>query len=155
MYSQYKSFLLTQIAVRVCYVLLGAVTIALPIMLHYDLFHFEIISQIKNYVMYPFLCVVPAGYVALISLDKLLINVKKDIVFDVKNVKLLNIISWACFYAGAIGLTSFILILINDFMFETMIVLSAGEFFMWLVVRVVKHIVEKAIELKEENDLTI
>lgn len=155
MYSKYKSFLLTQIIVRACYVLLGVVAIALPFLLTNGFFHFEILSQIKDYVIGPFYAVVPAGYIALICLDKLLVNIKKERVFDSQNIKLLNVISWACFYAGCIGLISFIVILLKDFMFETMLVLSAGEYFMWLVVRVVKHIFEIATELKEENDLTI
>lgn len=155
MYSKYKSFVLTQIVIKVCYVLLAVVSVALPILLSKGMLHFEILNQITQYVTIPFYLVVPAGYVALICLDKLLINIKKDVVFDSKNTKLLNTISWACFYAGCVGLVSFIGIFIKAFMFETMLVLSAGEYFMWLVVRVVKHILEKAIELKEENDLTI
>lgn len=155
MYKSDKSINLTQLIIRICYLLLAVVSVALPFLLTNGFFHFEILSQIKSYIIGPFYAVVPAGYVALICLDKLLMNIKKDIVFDYKNTKLLNIISWACFYAGCIGLASFIFILVEDFMFETMIVLSAGEYFMALVVKVVKNVFVKAIELKEENDLTI
>lgn len=155
MFDKYKSFKLTQIIVRVCYVVLGAVAVALPFLLTNGFFHFEILTQIKNYILAPFYCVVPAGYVALVCLDKLLINIKSEKVFIEQNIKLLNLISWACFYAGCVGLITFIAILLKDFMFETMLVLASGEYFMWLVVRVVKHVFEKAIELKEENDLTI
>ncbi len=150
-----KSIIATQWIIRVCYVLLAVVAVALPFLLTNGFFHFEILSQIKTYIIFPFYAVVPAGYVALISLDQLLCNIKKDIVFDIKNIKLLRAISLACVYAGVVGLVSFIFILIKDFMFETMLVLSSGEFFMALVVSVVKHVFEKAIELKEENDLTI
>ena len=75
--------------------------------------------------------------------------------FDYKNVKLLNIISWACFYAGAVGLAAFIIILLTGTVFETMLILAAGEFFMFLVVKVVKFILQGAVEIKEENDLTV
>ena len=40
-------------------------------------------------------------------------------------------------------------------MFETMLILAAGEFFMFLVVKVVKFILQGAVEIKEENDLTV
>lgn len=150
-----KSILITQCVIKACYALLAVVAVALPFLLSNGFFHFEILSQIKSYIIGPFYAVVPAGYVALACLDKLLINIKKDIVFDAKNVKLLKSISLACAFAGFVGLASFVFILIEDFMFETMLVLSAGEFFMALVVRVVKNVFEKAIELKEENDLTI
>lgn len=150
-----KSIIITQWIIRICYVLLAIVSIALPFLLTNGFFHFEILTQIKDYILFPFYAVVPAGYVALICLDKLLVNIKREIVFDKVNVSLLGVISYACVYAGLVGALSFAFILIKDFMFETMLVLAAGEFFMALVVRVVKNVFEKAIELKEENDLTI
>lgn len=150
-----KSISITQWIIRVCYILLALVSVALPFLLTNGFFHFEILSQIKSYIIFPFYAVVPAGYVALVCLDQLLSNIKKDIVFDRKNTKLLRAISYACVYAGMVGLLSFIFILIKDFMFETMLALASGEFFMALVVRVVKNVFDKAIELKEENDLTI
>lgn len=155
MWNNDKSIGLTHAIVRFCYVALAALTVSLPWLLNSGFLHFEILSQIKDYIIGPFYAVVPAGYVALICLDKLLLNIKNDIVFDAKNVKLLRLISWACAFAGLVGLISFVVILIKNFMFETMIVLSAGEFFMALVVRVVKNVFEKAIEIKEENDLTV
>lgn len=150
-----KSIIFTQWIIRLCYLLLAVVAVALPFLLSNGFFHFEILSQIKSYIIGPFYAVVPAGYFALVCLDKLLINIKKDIVFDKSNIKLLSIISYACFFASLVGLAAFVFILIEDFMFETMLVLSAGEFFMALVVRVVKNVFQKAIEIKEENDLTI
>lgn len=152
MWDKDKSVMLTHTIVRLCYILLTALAIALPFMLRCDFFHF---IKIRTYVEGPFYTVVPAGYIALFCLDKLLINIKKDIVFDNKNVKLLRIISWACTFAGTVGLISFTAILIKDFMFETLLVLTMGEFFMALVIRVVKNIFVKAIEIKEENDLTV
>lgn len=155
MHGNDKSAVLTQVIVRICYVLLAVISITLPWLLSSGFYAFDILAQIKQYVIGPFYAVVPAGYVALVCLDKLLINIKKDIVFDLANVKLLRLISWACAYAGLVGFISFVVILLGGFMFETMVVLSAGEFFMALVVMVVKNIFEKAIKIKEENDLTV
>lgn len=150
-----KSIRVTQIAVRICYFLLGGAAVAFPFLIDYDLAEFEVLSEIKMQALPTFYCVVPAGYVALVCLDKLLSNCKNSVVFDYKNVKLLNIISWACFYAGAVGLITFVALLFSGTVFETMIVLSAGEFFMFLVVKVVKFILQSAVEIKEENDLTV
>ncbi len=150
-----RSVNVTHFIVRLCYVLLAFAAVGLPFILYKGLYEFEILGQIKSYIIGPFYCVVPAGYTALICLDKLLINIKKDVVFDRQNVKLLRIISYACFYAGLIGLISFIVIVLLNFVFETLLVLAMGEFFMALVVMVVKNIFAKAIELKDENDLTI
>lgn len=150
-----KSVKITHFIVRVCYVLLSMASVLLPIFLYKGIYDFEILGQIKSYIIGPFYAVVPAGYVALRCLDKLFINIKNEIVFDEKNVKLLRIISIACFYAGMVGLVSFIVVLLLDFMFETLFVLAMGEFFMALVVKVVKNIFDAAIRIKDENDLTI
>lgn len=155
MLNKDKSVKLTHFTVRACYVLLAATAIALPVILHNGFYEFDILGEISEYVLGPFYAVVPAGYVALICLDKLLINVRKEIVFDVKNVKLLRIISWACIYAGCVGMLSFFIILAMKFMFETLLILAIGELFMGLVVRVVKNVFEAAIKIKDENDLTI
>lgn len=155
MYKNDKSVRLTHFAVRFCYVMLTLAAVTLPYLLTSGFFHFEILTQIKDYVIGPFYAVVPAGYVALFCLDRLLGNIRKSRVFDVQNVKLLRLISIACAYAGLVGLISFVVIMLKDFMFETMAVLSAGEFFVALIVNVVKNVFEKAIEIKEENDLTV
>lgn len=155
MYNSDKSVKLTHFAVRFCYVMLTLAVLTLPYLLTSGFFHFEILTQIKNYVIGPFYAVVPAGYIALCCLDRLLGNIRKSIVFDARNIKLLRLISIACAYAGLVGLVSFIAIMLKDFMFETMAVLSAGEFFVALIVNVVKNVFEKAIEIKEENDLTV
>ena len=79
----------------------------------------------------------------------------KNIVFDISNIKLLNIITVCCLYAAAVGLVSFVIIAVLYKSIETVILLSFGEGFMALVVRVVRNIMKKAIEIKEDNDLVV
>lgn len=155
MLNKDKSVRLTHFIVRACYVFLGAMAIALPILLKNGFYKFDILGQISTYVLGPFYAVVPAGYIALFCLDRLLVNVRKEIVFDAENVRFLRIISRACFYAGCVGIVSFLIILLNNFLFETLFILAVGELFMGLVVKVVKNIFEAAIKIKSENDLTI
>lgn len=153
-----KSVGLTHIIVRLCYVLLAASVIAFPVLMkaqENDWYYFVMIAVHGKYLIYPFYAVVPLGYAALICLDKMLSNIKKDIVFDNENVKLLNIITWCCFAACFIGLVSYVIIAVIYKSIETVILLAFGEAFMALVVRVVRNIIKKAIEIKEENDLTI
>ena len=88
-----KSANLTQIIVKICYVLLAVSVILFPILMRQkdgDAFYFVMIAEHGRYLIFPFYAVVPAGYAALICLDKLLSNIKKDIVFDSRNVKILN-----------------------------------------------------------------
>ena len=97
----------------------------------------------------------PAGFIALVCLDKILGNIKKDIVCDNKNIKLLNIITICCLYAAVVGAVSFVIIAAVYKSIETVILLAFGEGFMALVVRVVRNIIKKAIEIKEDNDLVV
>ncbi|MBQ7741151.1 MAG: DUF2975 domain-containing protein [Eubacterium sp.] len=153
-----KTTSLTHAAVRACYFLLGASVIAFPFLMRAqenDPYYFVMIAGHGRYLIYPFYAVVPLGYAALICLDKILTNIKKDIVFDESNVRLLNIITYMCLAASGVGLISYIIIAAIYKSIETVILLSFGEAFMALVVRVVRNIMKKAIEIKEENDLTI
>jgi hypothetical protein len=115
------------------------------------------LAQVNKYIIIPFYLIVPAGYTALVCIDKLLTNIKKELVFDGANVRLLRIISWSCFYVAGVSLISFIIICSICKMIESagLLLLCAGAVFMGLVVRVVKNIFESAIEIKEENDMTI
>lgn len=159
MWNKEKSVLLTQFIVRACYVLLAAAVIILPFIFNEtgDSVRINMLTTLGKYVIAPFYVLVPAGYAALICIDKLLINIKKEIVFDVKNVKLLRIISWCCFYAAAACFTSFIVIAIveNYILGTALLLIGAGAIFMGLVLRVIKNVFEHAIVIKDENDLTI
>ncbi len=153
-----KSTGLTLAAVRLCYALLAFSVIAFPILMkaqESDWYYFVMIAVHGKYLIYPFYAVVPLGYIALVCLDKILGNIKKDIVFDVKNIKLLNIITWCCFIACAVGLVSYVIIAVMYKSIETVILLAFGEAFMALVVRVVRNVMNKAIIIKEENDLVV
>ena len=153
-----KSAGVTQLAVRACYFLLAASVILFPYLMKMqegDALYFVMIAGHGRYLIFPFYAVVPLGYIALICLDKILSNLKCDRVFDLKNVKYLNIITYCCLIASFIGLVSYIIIAVIYKSIETVILLSFGEAFMALVVRVVRNVFKKAIEIKEENDLTI
>ena len=160
MWNKNKSVKLTHFMVRSFYF----VTIAVFIL---PLFRKSILEL--KYFIIPLYLSLPLGLIALVCLDKLLCNIKKNIIFDNKNVKLLRVLSWVCFAAGAVALISFICIIIDsmiksgnswEFLVTAVIyiafpIMGIGELFVALIVRVVKNSFEKAIELKNENDLTI
>ncbi len=156
-----KSVLLTQIIVRACYVLLFLAAIALTVMVfkgqvfRRSFAEINLLISFGKKVLIPFYLVVPAGYAALICLDKLLANVKQNKVFERSSVTLLRILSYCCFYAAAVGLVSYFVIAAISTPLESIFILSLGEGFVGLVVRVVKNVFEKAIEIKEEYDLVI
>ena len=82
------------------------------------------------------------------ALYVLLKNIDKGEVFIDGNAKCLRIISWACMLAGCaffvLGLWRFAFMLAAFF-----------AVFFGLIMRVLKNVFEKAIEIKSENDFTI
>ena len=91
---------------------------------------------------------VPAGWGAIYCLYQILINLKKGKVFEKQNIKVLSFLSILCFYVG-------ILSAVAAFTFILFWLVSFAALFIGLIVRVVMNILNSAIELKEENDMTI
>ena len=96
-------------------------------------------------------CFYPSALFAgmmLYALLKLLFNIKNDDVFIRKNVTYLKMISWGCFIIGTITLAGCIFYM--PFLF-----VSAAGGFTGILLRVLSNVMQRAVELKEENDLTI
>lgn len=148
--------------IKICYVLLAAVVFFMWFVttgtITWDGESFKLIEEIQiRLLSFPFYAVVPAGYAALICIDKLLTNIKKELVFEPETLKYLNIISYACVYAAVVGAVSVTISLVSD-VYDFIIVfflLSLGELFMALVLQVIKQVFKKAIDIKKENELTI
>lgn len=88
------------------------------------------------------------GLAALVCLDRLLSNIRKEAVFVMANVKYLRLISWCCF------IVSIILLLSGSYYLLFLIIAVAAAFF-GLILRVVKNVIEQAVMIKDENDYTI
>ena len=88
------------------------------------------------------------GWVLLVRLWQLLDNIRLQLVFDLRNVKLLRQVSWCCVGAGAVCLVSCLYYL-------PFIAVAIAAGFMALLVRIVKNIFQQAIDMKAELDLTI
>lgn len=152
----------TQIFIKACYVLLALFAIV-STWFTLQLFKPFIINSIL--LIIPFILVIPAGYAVLICLDKLISNIKDDIIFDEVNTKIFKKISTCCFYAAIVGIITSLVYIIIDFNIHHLdlleifsipvIILTCGEAFMGLIVMIVKSVFERAIEIKNENDLTI
>ena len=152
-----KSLKITHIMIKAFYVVLALVTIIPPIVYKAKLFDGDIITIYY----FTLLAAVPAGVVALVCLDRLMNNLKNKIVFDTGNVKKLQTLGWCCFYASLVTLLAFGVTFIRCFsvigiyLYSPLFIIGIGEVFVGLVVRVVMHTFENAIEIKDENDLTI
>lgn len=92
-------------------------------------------------------CCVPA-LIALLCLDRLLSNIKKEEVFIYKNVKYLRLISWCCFAVS-------IIFVISGFYYILFVMMAIVAAFFGLILRVVKNVIEQAIIIKDDYDYTI
>ena len=108
-----------------------------------------VLSQYKRVIFYTAayaeLAVMMAGLGLLFAL---LMLVQRRKVFTAAAVELIRYISWCLIFMGIImiALTSFSVIAL---------IIGAAVLFLGLTVRVVKNVIEEAVYLKEENDLTV
>lgn len=103
------------------------------------------LSSVFVYCFYP--AAVFAG-VMLYALLRLLFNLKAGDIFVSQNVKLLKLVSLCCFIVGAITFVGGIFYM--PFFFA-----SAAGGFTGILLRVLKNVMENAVEIRAENDLTI
>ncbi len=91
---------------------------------------------------------VPAGWGAVVLLYKILFNINNKKVFINDNVKFLNILSYLCLYVGIVSAVA-------SSRYVAFVFVSISAFFIGFIIRIVRNIIEEAIKLKEENELTI
>lgn len=89
------------------------------------------------------------GVICIISLLKLLFNIRKNEIFVKQNVLLLQILSYCCLFVGI----EYIAICYSRYI--SMIFIGFSAIFIGIILRVIKNVFDKAIEIREENDYTI
>lgn len=99
-------------------------------------------------VMISFYICCPAAWAALVSIIKLLKNILREEIFIEKNVFYLRLLSWCCAFVSVVCIVS-------GSMYFPLLVFAAGAGFMMLILRVLKSVMARATEIKNENELTI
>ena len=94
-----------------------------------------------------YLCV-PAILYALWCMERLLRNILANQVFVIDNVRFIRRIRWCCAGVSLVCLASGVL-------YQPLVFLAVIMAFLALIVSVVKNVIAAAVELREENDLTI
>lgn len=108
----------------------------------------EAIGRIKTTFI---VCFYPSAVFAgviLYCLIKLLNNIKSGEIFILENEKLLRVVSWCCFIIGAITF-------IGGFFYMPFMFVALAGGFVGMMLRVLKNVMQCAVEIREENDLTI
>ncbi len=147
-YTTETSAKITLILSYVFCVLLAALMIFIyPMMklIFYDWVNSEKFSLIVSVCFY--ICCVPA-WTALVSIIKIMGNVLKDNVFTHETVLLIRILAWCC---GAVSLVC----LVGGIFFSPLWIFTLGAAFLTLILRVLKSVMARATEIKDENELTI
>jgi ABC-type multidrug transport system fused ATPase/permease subunit len=88
------------------------------------------------------------GFYIMSNLSKLINNINEEEIFILENINLLRYISWACFLIAFISLLS-------TFYYYAWFIIFVVGIFMGMLLRVIKNVFSKALEIKEENDLTV
>ena len=146
--SQKASFRMSLYTVRFLIAFFAVFAVFLPYILR-NFTHFTVGDDTLYSVMIGVIYVsyVPI-YTALVALHKLLINIRREILFADCNVAILGCLSWCCLAVGIIyGLFSLL--------YVWSLFAAILGCFMWLILRVLKNVFEQAVYIKHENDLTV
>lgn len=141
-----KSLLASRIMTAGLFVLILALSIALP----YILKEYQAISGREDLMLlcWPLYLSALPGFCCTGLLWRLLGNIRRGEVFISRNVTYLRLLSWGCFFVGA-EYTAF------GFLFTSLWPPAFAAFFFGLILRVIKNVFDAAILLREENDFTI
>lgn len=94
-----------------------------------------------------YLCV-PAVLTALWNMDRLLGNILRGRVFVEENVRRIGRVCWCCAVVAVINLAA-------GWFYQPLLFLTAIMTFLSLTVSVVRSVMGAAVQMREENDLTV
>lgn len=99
-------------------------------------------------ILWGFYFCVPAVLYALWCMDCLVRNILEEKVFVMANVRFIRAVRWCCAWVCLVCLPA-------AFFYPPLLFLGVIMAFLALVVSVVKNVMAAAVELREENDLTV
>ncbi len=150
MWNKYKSVAVTYFVLKLLMVLTVALLFFIPffVSLYCETVSPEYLPLTKYWLIATLYASVVPVAISEICLDRLILNVKKDIVFVPENVKYMRYTSWCCF---VIGIIFFFL----GFRILLAFAIAAAAAMVGLILRVIKNVFAEAVVIKSENDLTI
>ena len=90
----------------------------------------------------------PAAWAALCSILRLMTNIIQEKIFTPQTVFSMRLLSWCCAYVALVCL-------VFGFFWAPLLVFALGAAFLTLILRVLKSVMQRACEIKAENELTI
>ncbi len=150
MWNKYKSVAVSFFALKILMVFTVAALFLIPffVSLYCETVSPEYLPLTKIWLITTLYASVIPVSISEICLDRLIANVKKDIVFVPENVKYMRYTSWCCFIIGIIFFALGFRILLA-------FAIAAASAMVGLILRVIKNVFAEAVVIKSENDLTI
>ena len=140
---------ITLYATRGVAVLITALLFCFPVLVERYHQHFRpLLDSERTAIIYGFYACSVAVLLAMYHMDRLLRNILMTQLFTTKNVSHIRSVRWCCLAVSLICLCA-------AFGFPSLFFLSAIMAFLSLVVTVVGQVMKAAVEIREENDLTI
>ena len=140
---------ITLYATRGVAALITALLFCFPVLVERYHQHFRPLADSeRTAIIYGFYACSVAVLLAMYHMDRLLRNILTAQLFTTKNVTHIRFVRWCCLAVSLICLCA-------AFGFPSLFFLSAIMAFLSLVVTVVGQVMKAAVELREENDLTI
>jgi len=143
MWNQKRSITLS----KCCVVLFAVGMTAVAVRARWLVFFLGLNTRPEHFLITVYAGCVPASLL-LWNLFFLLHRIEREEIFVRRNVESLRRISWSCIAGG-------LLCFVSGFYYIPWFVVALAAAFMGLIVRIVKNMVEQAVELKSDSDFTI
>lgn len=104
--------------------------------------------EVIKIVVPTFYCCAPFAGASLFMLIRLLLNILQDKVYENSNVNYLRFISYCCY-------ACFIITIITGVKYFPLLIIAFAMVVVGTLLRVVKNVMQTAVEIKAENDLTV
>ena len=133
---------------RVIVVALAVLLLTMPRLLEWYRLVRPLDKSAARAIFFGFYTCTPVVFYALWCIDRLLRIIRSDRVFVTSNVRFIRRIRWCCVGVSLICLPA-------AFFYLPLIFLAVIMGFLALMVSVVKNVMAAAVEIREENDLTV
>ena len=146
--NKQRSVTVTLWANRFIALLLGVLIFTLPLLLRWYC-QFRLLSQLEqNAIIIAFYCCAVVVAVALWRMDQVLRAIREGLVFIRENVRRIRTVRWCCGLVGLICLPA-------AFCYYPLVFMVVIMVFLFLVISVVCQVMDAAVTIREENDLTV
>ena len=146
MYTSVTSAKVTRAITVVFCVLLLVLMLFGPKLL--SLYFGYLVDALTKKVLLAFYLCCPAAWAALGSILRLMTNIIHEKIFTPQTVFSMRLLSWCCAYVALVCL-------VFGFFWAPLLVFALGAAFLTLILRVLKSVMQRACEIKAENELTI